>query len=94
MHRNGVDWGPPLDCDAAIARLAEIRQQRSPYLAIAWPSFWWFDTYPRFFEHVERTADCVIKNDAIVIYRLFTIAAFDAEFERLNAPTENACPHV
>jgi Glycosyl transferase family 2 len=94
MHRNGVDRGPPFDCDAAIARLAEIRQQRGPYLAIAWPSYWWFDTYSQFFKHVERTAECVTKNDAIVIYRLFTIEAFDAEFERLNAPTENACPRA
>jgi hypothetical protein len=94
MHRNGVDWGPPVDSQAAIARLAELRQQRSPYLAIAWPNFWWFDTYSLFFEHVERTADCIIKNDAIVIYRLLSIAASDAEFERLSAQTEEAFRYV
>jgi glycosyltransferase involved in cell wall biosynthesis len=94
MHRNGVEWGPPADCDSAIACWADLRRERSPYFAVAWPSFWWFDTYPRFFEQVERTADCIIKSDAIVIYRLFTIAASDAEFERLNDQTEEVCRHV
>jgi glycosyltransferase involved in cell wall biosynthesis len=93
MHRDGVDWGPPQDCEAAISQLAEIRRERTPYLAIAWPSFWWFDEYPQLFEHLEQTAEYVFRSDVIVIYKLSIVAAHDAEAERLHKQRE-AVHHV
>jgi glycosyltransferase involved in cell wall biosynthesis len=70
VEHKGEDWGPPPDSDAAIAQLESIRRSGSNYLVIAWPSFWWFDEYPTFFEHLEEAATCVLRNDDVVIFKL------------------------
>ena len=67
---NGEDWGPPPDSNTAIAHLEAIRRDGIEYLVFAWPSFWWFDEYPRFFDHVEEVATCVLRNDVVVIYKV------------------------
>jgi glycosyltransferase involved in cell wall biosynthesis len=70
LLRNGVDWGPPRDCAAAIAEWESMRFQEAQYLAIAWHCFWWYDAYPRFCRHLEQHADCIVKNDVIAVYKL------------------------
>jgi hypothetical protein len=37
---------------------------------IGWPAFWWFDAYPAFAKHLERTANCLVRNDDVTIFRL------------------------
>jgi glycosyltransferase involved in cell wall biosynthesis len=70
VEHNGDDWGPPQDSDAAIAQLECMRRTGIDYLAIAWPSFWWFDEYSAFFEHLGNVATCVLRSDDVVIYKI------------------------
>jgi hypothetical protein len=70
LARNGEDWGPPRDSTAAIAELNSIRRDGINYLAIGWPSFWWFEEYPRFFEYLDGVAACVLRNDVVAVYKL------------------------
>jgi hypothetical protein len=67
---NGNDWGPPSNSDAAILQLDSIRRNGIEYLVIAWPSFWWFDEYSSFFDHLKGLATCVLTNDVVAIYKM------------------------
>jgi len=70
LCRDGIDGGPPADCDAAITQLAATCEEGAEYLAIAWPSYWWFETYPKFFVHLGQVAECIHKDDDITIFKL------------------------
>jgi hypothetical protein len=70
LVRDGSDWGPPPNSDAAIAELKSLCGERVDYLVVGWPSFWWFDEYPHFFEHLEQNAARIVRNDVVAIYRL------------------------
>ena len=70
FENNGEDWGPPPNSDTAVAYLESKRPAGINYLVIAWPSFWWFDEYPRLFEHLEETTTCALRTGEVVIYRL------------------------
>jgi glycosyltransferase involved in cell wall biosynthesis len=85
VESHGLDWGPPSDCNAAIAQLNRLTEARVEYLAIAWSNFWWFDAYPRFFEHLTEVSECVIRSDSIAIFKLLTLAKSGASYDRLCA---------
>jgi hypothetical protein len=70
FQREGVDWGPPADCDAATAQLGMLLDEGTQFLAIGWPCLWWFEEYPKFFEVLGRHSICRVRNDAVVIYEL------------------------
>jgi glycosyltransferase involved in cell wall biosynthesis len=70
IEQEGLDWGPPADCECAIDQFEIIRQQGSQYFVIGWPAFWWFDAYPGFAKHLEQTANCLVRNDYVAIFRL------------------------
>ena len=69
-HRNGIDWGPPADSNAAIEQLDVLLDERVEYLVIAWPCYWWFDEYPQFFQALKRISICRLANEAVEIYEL------------------------
>jgi hypothetical protein len=70
IEQEGLDWGPPTDCECAIDQFEAIRQQGVQYFVIGWPSFWWLDAYPGFAKHLEQTANCLVRNDYVAIFRL------------------------
>jgi glycosyltransferase involved in cell wall biosynthesis len=70
FEHNGDDWGPPQDSDAAIAQVEGMRLTGLDYLAIAWPSFWWFDEYSTFFKYLGNFATCVLRSDDVVIFKI------------------------
>ena len=72
FEHNAKDWGPPQDSDAAIAELESMRSTGIDYLAIAWPSFWWFDEYSAFFEQLGNVATNVLRSDDVLIYKIHT----------------------
>ena len=67
---NGLDWGPPADCECAIEQLEAIRQQGNHYFVIGWPAFWWFDAYPDFVKHLELNSSCLLRNECVAIFRI------------------------
>ena len=70
MGREGEYWGTPADDHEAIRELERVREQRGGFLAILWPAFWWFESYPGFVEHLERTAPCAIRTDDLRVYEV------------------------
>src|SRR5207248_7030303 len=70
IERGGLDWGPPPDGEFAIEQLEIVRREGTQYFVIGWNCFWWFDAYPSFAEHLERTANCLLRNENVAIFRL------------------------
>jgi hypothetical protein len=70
IERDGLDWGPPADSECAIEQLEARRLEGEEYVVIGWPAFWWFEAYPTFAKHLERTASCLLRNDNVAIFRL------------------------
>ncbi|GAA4402974.1 hypothetical protein GCM10023187_18610 [Nibrella viscosa] len=62
--------GPPVDDDAAIQALAQMRKNKAGFIAIAWPAFWWLDYYTRFAQHLRTNFQCMLKNERIEMYDL------------------------
>jgi Glycosyl transferase family 2 len=44
---NGEWAGNPGDDEEAVGELERLRADSLRYVAVAWPSFWWFEEYPR-----------------------------------------------
>ena len=70
IERNGLDWGPPAECECAIEQLEALRQQGIQYLVIGWPAFWWFDAYPDFVKQLEENSSCLLRNEGVAIFRI------------------------
>ena len=68
--RDGLPWGAPASDEAALDELAHLDTSGVTIVAIGWPSFWWFDHYPRFIEHLRSTADCLLDNERLVVFQL------------------------
>jgi hypothetical protein len=43
---------------------------RPAYLAVAWPSFWWFDTYAEFFLDLGARVPEVVRDECVRIFDL------------------------
>jgi len=69
-HREGVTWGAPTSDDAALEELSRLKESGISILAIGWPSFWWFDHYPRFIRHLRKHAECLLENERLVVFQL------------------------
>jgi glycosyltransferase involved in cell wall biosynthesis len=62
-----VEGGPPMDDDAAIAILPGLVD--AEYVVFGWPSFWWFDHYPRFTRELGARFDVIIADDVVRIWK-------------------------
>lgn len=72
LERDGVSWGPPSDSAAAIRELNRARQNDVPFLVLAWPAFWWFDTYSDFLQYTDEHFPTLIRNERLIIFDLRT----------------------
>jgi glycosyltransferase involved in cell wall biosynthesis len=70
IEKNGLDWGPPADCERAIEQLEGLRQLGGQYVVFGWPAFWWFDAYPDFAKHLKENTRCLLRNDFVAIFHL------------------------
>ena len=70
IARDGVYWGPPDGDAAALDALEERMADGIEFLALAPESSWWLDEYPGFFDHLSRTADVVVDDERLRLYRL------------------------
>jgi glycosyltransferase involved in cell wall biosynthesis len=70
IQRGGVGGGAPLDDEEALAALHERCAEGAAALVIAWPAFWWRDTYPEFIGTVARRYPCVADDDLLLAFDL------------------------
>lgn len=70
LEKNGCFWGLPADDSHAIAELERMRDGGAEYLIFAAPSFWWFDHYTGFHEHLRARFPCPLDDDVAVCFDL------------------------
>ena len=66
----GQYWGPPADDDAAIQELERLRATGAGSIVFAWHAFWWFDYYPRFYQHLSTKYSRTAAGDHLVAFDL------------------------
>lgn len=70
FERDGIDWGPPSDSEAAISRLQVLLDQDVDYLIFGWPAFWWFEEYRGFHEFVTAAFPVRLETPEVVVFEL------------------------
>jgi predicted O-methyltransferase YrrM len=65
-----IPFWPPCDSDHAIQQFESMIASGAEYLAVLWPSFWWFDCYATFFEYLDSRSESIVRNDRMVLVRL------------------------
>lgn len=70
IERNGLSWGPPADNEMAIRELERLRSLGASTFVLAWPAFWWRDSYPLFIDYLHRTYDLILESEHVVAFRL------------------------
>ena len=69
-HCHSVPFWPPCDSNHAIQQFESMIASGAQYLAVLWPSFWWFDCYTTFFEYLDSRCESIVRNDRMVLVRL------------------------
>ncbi|MBK5269385.1 MAG: polysaccharide pyruvyl transferase family protein [Bacteroidia bacterium] len=62
--------GPPPEDNIAIKELERLRLSDTSFLVIAWPSFWWFEYYKAWHQHLRSKYHCILENERLVIFDL------------------------
>ena len=71
LEKNGLPWGSPSNEEVAMIELKRMCEEKDAgFMAIAWPSFWWFDVYPDFIHYLRHNFDCVLENEDVVVFSL------------------------
>jgi hypothetical protein len=70
VERDGVSYGPPENDEHGLRCLNEWRAKGVRYLAFAWPSFWWLDTYPRLARQVLESFPTLLRNSRLLVLDL------------------------
>jgi hypothetical protein len=64
----GGEWaGTPADDEEALAALLRMRDASVSYFAIAWPAFWWFETYPASMRELRAGGRVLVDDDDLVL---------------------------
>ena len=69
-EENGSYNGEPATDEKAIEELERLLKSSPDYLVIGWPSFWWTEFYPKFYEVVQRSFTCIMKNERLIVFDL------------------------
>lgn len=69
-QKNGRYIGPPETGIEACEFLREASAGGAHILIVAWPAFWWFDSYPEFANLLSQRHTVILKNDVVVVYDL------------------------
>ncbi|NBR59881.1 MAG: hypothetical protein EBT89_12090, partial [Opitutaceae bacterium] len=64
-------YRPENDADA-IAQLESLRKSGARYLLIPAIAFWWLDSYPEFYRHLQETSRTVARNPDYLLLELST----------------------
>ena len=71
VERDGVDWGPPPDDDAALRELRRaIEAHGARFVAFARPAFWWLEHYRSLQSHLSDYCRRVWESGRVIVYDL------------------------
>jgi hypothetical protein len=70
LERDGEYWGPPADDAQAVEELERLRRQGIPFVAFAWPAFWWLEHYAGLKRYLRANFPCLLENDRLVVFDL------------------------
>jgi FkbM family methyltransferase len=70
IEKQGQYFGPPADDAEAIGELTRLIASGATHFALLWPAFWFFDTYPRFEQHLRRRHRCLVENPLAIVFEL------------------------
>lgn len=69
-EQDGVYFGPPSDDDHALRELARQRAAGATHFVLAWPAFWYTETYERFFEHLRSKHRMLVESQQVLVFQL------------------------
>ena len=69
-ERNGQYAGHPENGSHACDFLLEALAAGAQRLVLAWPAFWWLESYPEFARMLNDRFSIVMKNDVVLVYDL------------------------
>jgi FkbM family methyltransferase len=70
VERNGVDWGAPVNDEAALQELERLQRQGVRYLIFLFSAFWWLEIFPRLFEELQSRSCCLLRNPRLIVFQL------------------------
>ena len=70
-EENGIYCGPPENGEKGIAALKEtIARYEADHLVLAWPSFWWLDTYPEMNGYIKNNFNHIASTPELILYKI------------------------
>jgi FkbM family methyltransferase len=70
LETNGEYGGPPGDGDQAVAELDRQTARGVRHVALAWPSFWWLEEYPKLADRLRSQWRRIAESQAAVVFEL------------------------
>jgi glycosyltransferase involved in cell wall biosynthesis len=70
LERDGEYGGLPADSASATADLERLRDHGAMFIVFLWSTFWWFDYYADFREHLSGRYQRVVSNERLEIFDL------------------------
>jgi FkbM family methyltransferase len=70
VEESGVYFGPPGGDEHAINELGKQRANGATHFVLAWPAFWYLQTYQGFVEHVHVKCRKLIETQRLVVFEL------------------------
>ncbi len=92
LERDGDYWGPPADDRQAIDELERQRKGGAQILVLAFPAFWWLDTYPQFIRQVRAAYACTSSDARALVFDLGSNAGDCHSSAQNNPRTVEAAP--
>jgi len=74
LERDAIYAGTPSDSQQAIADLEQLRGRGATHLVFTTNTFWWFESYPEFAQHLAQRAMLIEATPEFRIYKLGPIA--------------------
>jgi len=74
IERDAIYAGTPSDSQQAIADLEQLRGRGATHLVFTTNTFWWFESYPEFAQHLAKRAMLIEAKPEFRIYKLGPIA--------------------
>jgi FkbM family methyltransferase len=70
VAKEGTYFGPPATDADAITELDSARRSGATHVAVLWPAFWFFDTYPGWAQQLRSIHHCLVDNDRLALFEL------------------------